>query len=82
MTCPKCHSENVQIQIVNEAQLITKHHGCIWWCCVGWWWIPVKWLFLTVPALFAAIFIGKKKKIKNTQKKMYVCQNCGNSWSE
>lgn len=82
MTCPKCHSENVQIQIVNEAQLITKHHGCIWWCCVGWWWIPIKWLILTVPALFAAIFIGKKKKIKNTQKKMYVCQNCGNSWSE
>lgn len=82
MTCPKCHSENVQIQIVNEAQLITKHHGCLWWCFVGWWWIPIKWLFLTVPALFAAIFIGKKKKIKNTQKKMYVCQNCGNSWSE
>ena len=82
MTCPKCHSENVQIQIVNEAQLITKHHGCGWWLCIGWWWIPIKWLFLTVPALFAAIFIGKKKKIKNIQKKMYVCQNCGNSWSE
>lgn len=35
---------------------------------------------LTVPALLAAIFIGKRKKIKNITKTMSVCQNCGNTW--
>ena len=39
-----------------------------------------KWFFLTIPALLAAIFIGKRKKIKNTTKTMRVCQNCGSSW--
>lgn len=80
MTCPKCNSENVNIQIVNEQKLVTKHHGIIWWLCIGWWWIFVKWLFLTIPALFVAIFIGKRKKIKNIQKKVCVCQSCGNTW--
>lgn len=80
MNCPKCGSENVNVQVVNEQKLVTKHHGIIWWICVGWWWIPVKWLFLTVPALFAAIFIGKRKKIKNKTKTIRVCQNCGYHW--
>ena len=78
MNCPKCGSENVNIQVVNEQKLVTKHHGLLWWLCIGW--IPVKWLFLTVPALFAAIFIGKRKKIKNKIKTMRVCQNCGYHW--
>ena len=81
MTCPKCKSENVTVQIVNETQIVTKHHGILWWICIGWWWVPIKWILLTIPALFAAIFIGKRKKIKNIQKKVYVCQNCGNSWN-
>lgn len=80
MMCPKCKSENVTIQIVNEVKLKNKHHGIIWWLFVGLWWVPVKWLFLTVPALFAAIFIPKKQKTVNKQKKMYVCQKCGNTW--
>ena len=80
MMCPKCKSENVSIQIVNEIKLKNKHHGLIWWLFVGWWWIPFKWLFLTVPALFAKIFIPKRQKAKNIQKKMCVCQGCGHSW--
>ena len=64
MNCPKRGSENVNIQVVNEQKLVTKHHGLLWWLCIGWWWIPVKWLFLTVPALFAAIFIGKTKALR------------------
>ncbi len=80
MKCPKCGSENVSFQIINEQKLVTKHHGLFWWLCIGWWWIPVKWIFLTVPALLAAIFIGKRKKIKNITKTMSVCQNCGNTW--
>ncbi len=78
--CPKCGSKNVTIQVVNEQKLITKHHGILWWCCIGWWWIPIKWIFLTIPALFATIFIGKRKKIKNITKKIKVCQNCGHTW--
>lgn len=80
MKCPKCGSDQVHVQVVNNSQLITSHHGCLWWVCVGWWWLPFKWLFLTVPALLAAIFIGKRKKIKNTTKKLMVCQKCGNTW--
>lgn len=78
MACPKCGSDNTTIQVVNEQQLVTKHHGFIWWILIGWWWIFFKWLFLTIPALFAAIFIGKRKKIKNITRKKCVCQSCGN----
>lgn len=81
MNCPKCGSENVNIQVVNEAKLVVKHKGIIWWICIGWWWIFVKWLCFTIPALIFKIFgIGKKHKIKNITKKVYVCQNCGNNW--
>lgn len=79
--CPKCGSNNVSIQVVNETKLITKHHGILWWICIGWWWIPIKWIFLTIPALLAAIFIGKRKKVKNITKKKAVCQNCGHVWN-
>ena len=81
MICPKCNSENVTFQVVNESQLVTKHHGIIWWVLIGWWWIFIKWIFLTIPALLAAIFVGKRKKIKNIQKKIAVCQSCGNTWN-
>ena len=81
MVCPKCKSENVTIQIVNEVKLKNKHHGIIWWLLVGWWWIPVKWLFLTLPAFLAMIFIPKKQKTKNITKKKYVCQNCAHTWN-
>lgn len=80
MICNKCGSKNVSIQVINEQKLTTKHHNFIWWICVGWWWIPIKWIFLTVPALIFAIFVGKRKKIKNIQKKVAVCQDCGNTW--
>lgn len=80
MKCPKCESENVQVQVINESKLVTKHHGVLWWLCVGWWWIIVKWIILTIPALIFAIFVGKRKKIVNTTSKIYVCQSCGNTW--
>lgn len=82
MTCPKCNSENINIQVVNESHLKNAHHGIIWWLLIGWWWIFIKWLVFTVPALIFKIFgIGKKKKIVNTQKKIGVCQNCGNTFN-
>ena len=81
MYCSKCSSNNVTIQVVNEQKLVTKHHGIIWWLCIGWWWIFVKWLFLTIPALIFSIFVGNRKKIKSIQKKVAVCQNGGHTWS-
>lgn len=80
MTCPKCGSTNVNVQMVSESQLKNKHRGCLWWLCVGWWWIPFKWLFLTIPALIVKIFAPKRKKIVTTHKNMCVCQDCGHSW--
>ncbi len=80
MICPKCKNENVTIQAVNEQKLVTKHHGIFWWICIGWWWVFVKWIILFIPAIFSAIFIGKRKKIKNITKKKHVCQNCGYIW--
>lgn len=82
MTCPKCQSDNVNVQIVNESQLVKAHHSILWWLCIGWWWIPIKWICFFWIALILKIFgIGGKKKIVNTQKKICVCQNCRNSWN-
>ena len=81
ITCPKCGSNNVNVQVVSESQLVTKLPGIFWWLLIGWWWIFIKWLVFTIPALLAAIFIGKRKKIKTVTKKVNVCQNCGHSWN-
>ena len=80
MTCPKCHSNNVSVQIVTESKLKNKHHNIFWWVFVGWWWIIIKWIFLTLPALLAKIFIPKKQTLKQKQVSMCVCQSCGHTW--
>ena len=80
MTCPKCGSDNVSVQIVTETKIKQKKHGIFWWIFVGFWWVPIKWLFFTLPALIIKIFKPKKYKIKTTNTKTAVCNNCGNSW--
>ena len=80
MTCPRCGGNNVVFQIVNESELKNAHHGFFWWMFVGWWWVMFKWLFLTIPALLAKIFIPRKQKIKNVQRTLCVCQSCGYKW--
>ena len=80
MQCPNCGSENVSVQMVTETQLVDKHHGIIWWICIGWWWIFIKWLVFTLPALIVKIFAPKKQKLKQKQKSVCVCQNCGYHW--
>lgn len=47
--------------MVTETQLVDKHHGIIWWICIGWWWIFIKWLVFTLPALIVKIFAPKNK---------------------
>lgn len=83
MVCPKCNSNNVSIQAVNEIKLKNKHHGIIWWLCIGWWWIPTKWICFFVPALFIKLFglDSKRQKAVNKTVKKAVCQNCGNMFS-
>ncbi|MBR1731531.1 MAG: hypothetical protein IJ725_03765 [Ruminococcus sp.] len=80
MRCLRCGSNNVLVQVVNEPMLKNDYHGCLWWIFVGWWWVPVKWICLTVPALFAKIFIPHRKKIVNKNRRIAVCQSCGHTW--
>jgi Zn finger protein HypA/HybF involved in hydrogenase expression len=80
MKCPKCGSEDVRIELVTEAELKNKHHSFLWWLFVGFWWVPIKWLVFTLPAAIIAIFKPKKQKLVSHQKKVCVCQTCGNSW--
>lgn len=80
MTCPKCKSENVSVQVVNESKLVKKHHSIIWWLCIGWWFVTLMWIIFFVPKFFIKLFgLGHKNyKIDNITTKKAVCQNCGN----
>lgn len=80
MNCPKCGSENVRVDVVNEVYLKDAHHGCLWWLIIGCWWVPVKWLFFTVPAILFKIFGHKKQKTVNKQKTICICQSCGHKF--
>lgn len=68
MKCPKCGSESVNVQAVNEV----KHRGCLMSlvhilliiCTAGLWWI--------IPILRG----GTRSKTKTYA----VCQSCGNRW--
>lgn len=82
MTCPKCHGENVTVQVVSEQNLkeIKKRHSLAWWVCISWWWIPIKWILFTVPAFLLKFFKPKKYKIKTKHYSMCVCQDCGHHW--
>ena len=80
MVCPKCNSEDVNVQVVTETQLKRKYHGAIWWICLGWYWVPIKWLFFFFPALIVKIFAPKRQKLKAVHKGMAVCQNCSYVW--
>ena len=37
LRCPQCGSTNVNVQMVTDTKLVDKHHGCLWWVCIGWW---------------------------------------------
>ena len=77
MICPKCQSENVNVQVVTESKL-KKKHSWLYWLTIGFWWEPIMWLFLTLPWLIIKIF--KPNKVKTKVKGYAVCQDCGNRW--
>lgn len=81
MKCPKCGSNNVNIQMVSESQLKNKHKSIWYWIFIGWWLKPILWLFLTLPMLLGTLFGHKKQKIVTKHKSMAVCQDCGNHWN-
>ena len=80
MTCPKCGSSNISVQMMSDIQLKRKHHNIFWWIIIGWWFTIIKWIFFTPIALIIKIFAPKKQKIKQTNYSVCVCQNCGNNW--
>ena len=80
MKCPKCGSENVTVNVINEMKLKNKGKGIAYYLFVWWWWAPIKWIVFTLPALLFALFGRKKQKIVNKQKTVCCCQQCGYSW--
>lgn len=80
MICPKCGSNNVNVQMVTETILKNKGKGCLYWIFIGWWLEILLWIFLMIPRLLIALFMPKNKKIINKHKSIAVCQNCGKSW--
>ena len=77
MICPKCGSENVNVQAV--AHVHSKGKGCFYWVFIGWWLECILWLCFTIPMIFAKLF-GNGKKVKTKVKSHAVCQNCGYQW--
>lgn len=80
MVCPKCGSNNVNIQMMQDIKIKKKHKGIVYWLFIGWWWEMFKWIFLTVPALIVAIFKPKKHKVVTKNYSMCICQSCGYNW--
>ncbi len=86
LVCPRCHNQNVNVQMVTEQMLVRKKHGFLYWACGGWLlsliiWI-IKWFYFTGFAILFKLFGigGKKRQIANKHKSMAVCQTCGYNW--
>lgn len=70
--CPKCGSGNVLI--TNEMKIKTEHRGLIGWML----WILLAFLSF---GLILIIPLITNSKVKSKNKKVLICQNCGNKWS-
>lgn len=76
MKCPKCKSENVNIQAITEIK--NKHHSILYWLFIGWWLEAIMWIFLTLPWLIFKIL--KPNKVTSKTHTKAICQNCGYDW--
>lgn len=72
MKCPKCGSENVNVQVVN-SKIKTNHTGIIHACGRLLLIVCTVGLWLLVPS--------RKENSKIKSKSVAVCQNCGNQWN-
>ena len=68
MVCPKCGSENVQVQAVAE----TKKRGCFTVL------LYIFLLFIPIIGWIALFMLLRGKKSKTVS--YALCQNCGNRW--
>lgn len=76
MQCPKCGSDNVNVQVVSTVQ--RKKKGWAYWLLFGWLLDLMLWIGFFVFRLIVAIF--KPKKMVSKVHTEAVCQNCGNHW--
>ncbi len=67
MTCPKCGSENVNVQAVAEQ----KKRGCL---------MSLVWIILTIFTLGAVIWIPLLMKKGSKTRTYAICQSCGYRW--
>ena len=80
MQCSRCKNNNVNVQMVTESKLKTKHHSLFYWIFIGWWLHLLLWIFLTIPMILGKLFGFKDKKLVTKHKSMAVCQDCGHTW--
>jgi len=80
MNCPKCGSDDIRVQIVQEQKLKEKKKGLLYWITIGWLWEPFMWILFALPKLIVTILKPKKYSVKTKSKKMAICQNCGKTW--
>lgn len=67
MKCPKCGSENVTVQAINER----KGAGCF---------TIILYIILAISVLGWLILIPLLLRKKDKTSTYAVCQNCGNRW--
>lgn len=67
MNCPKCGSNNVNVQAVNEV----KGRGCFG---------ALMWILITICTFGIALLIPLLTRSKGKTRTYAVCQSCGNRW--
>lgn len=80
MKCPRCGSENINANVINEVRE-KKNHGCLWWVLIGWWWRLIWFIFFGMWYLLYRAIKGSTT-IVSEQKTICVCQNCGHRWEK
>lgn len=81
ITCSRCGSNNVQVQVIQENQggstitkttgkMKEKRHGLLWWLFIGWWWWMVD-LCFWVFAFPYRLIVGLFAKVFFPRKKKY-----------
>lgn len=75
LKCPKCGSDNVNVQFVQTgANTSTKGKGCLF--TLG------RWMLIICTLGLWLVFAKKssKSKTKYKNEKQAVCSSCGHSW--
>lgn len=104
MVCPKCGGHNVETKSYQEqhgqkdtykshARLHEQKHGILWWICVSWWLLPIKFACWIVCWPFMMLFrITRKKDYRYDETSTHtvtndiryttlcVCHDCGKQW--